>query len=714
MPSISQTVLAGGSIATLAALGAFAAPVHGGDPIPTTRDAYTMADYNREETALNRAQLIGGYEQGSYRDPAWDDDALQILEWYIARTTGDPAAPTLEHIRSFGRPVVGRGCEDPFVQYVVGWAHVLDNNLSGGEKYLRASAEALLKSDHPPSRLGLAASWYARFLEVWDRPDEARRFHEMAADAFVRALLTAPQTYYRQRRLVNDLALQLKDHLPADLALEFIESIKVHEDIDRCTFHTVVGIYHIRAAWDARGPGLGHTVTDEGWAGFARHLEQAREHLTEAYRLDPARPEAATQMITVAMGGYAAEGQDERYWFDRAVAAQMDWASAYSKFTYALRPRWGGSHQAMYAFALECAATERYDTEVPFELINALIRIEDDESFDHRFWRERDVYQHAAQVLAGYSSQPERAPRSTWYKSHLAMFAWACGRYNDARTLAEELGDELDEEVLARIRTTPQRVVSDSIAFSSTIAHLIREGDAALGIDEARTALLAFGEAKANAKNDEALNALLTDRMVTAARYARFLDDDWVKLTFEDGLPGWHVHKGAWHSSETNQIKGGPTREGLLLLSRAPVGPRFELRGIIDTSKLINRNTNNTSILFQYRDDLDRSDWLSFQIFHREKRAWIGYRYWKVQGDYVPLGDRRVSLFEFHLQNWDNQAVLHINGQQVFAGRLRPGEHWIPGHQIGLGGSYASFQGYTRFKNLELRRLTSRPAALSQ
>ena len=68
-------------------------------------------------------------------------------------------------------------------------------------------------------------------------------------------------------------------------------------------------------------------------------------------------------------------------------------------------------------------------------------------------------------------------------------------------------------------------------------------------------------------------------------------------------------------------------------------------------------------------------------------------------------------MFEFHLQNWDNEAVLYLNGEFMFAGRLKPTDYFNPGSAIGLAGSYAGTHGYAVFQDLRLRQLTERPEA---
>src|SRR5439155_8999374 len=140
------------------------------------------------------------------------------------------------------------------------------------------------------------------------------------------------------------------------------------------------GEHEVKLAWEARGGGWANTVTDDGWKQFFDHLGRARDHLVKAHQIHPEFPEAATKMISVAMGGNGRFPENERDWFDKAAAAQIDHAPAYDSYVWSIYPRWGGSHQKMFQFGLECLATGRYDTVVPTELLRIVERIDSDSS----------------------------------------------------------------------------------------------------------------------------------------------------------------------------------------------------------------------------------------------------------------------------------------------------------------------------------------------
>ncbi len=680
-------------------------------PIPTHSSAFTMHDYRKRSIANDEQWYLEGYKQHGHRSDAWDESALAFIQMCIAVFNDVPFAPSMEELQSAGEQVVNAGCNDPLVLYGYGYARDRRNHRRGAEKHLRAAVEGLADSDYPATLLANVASRLARFLEVWNRNDEARTFHQIAANAFVKAAESDPHDPFSQRELVSRLQLQLNDYLPADIADSLADGLQLVGGIDPCTLNTALGLHHIAVGWRARGDGYANTVTEEGWVGFQEHLEQARTYLVKAYELDPSRPEAATAMITVALAGFAAPGETERLWFDRAVAAQMDWPPAYNNLMWSNRPRWGGSHEKMYEFGIECAQTERFDTDVPYQLIEALLDIDNDQKYSRRFWRQNRVGEFAGQVLAQLAAHPSHAHRLNKLRTIRAAMAWTLGSYDQAREAIQDFGDELDAETIFAMRITSRQLLDDTLAFTSEFADEIHSADRLNGLGQLDAANNAYEQIASQIENGTPLQTILRDRIVTTSIQTQFNSGEWVELKFEDGLPGWRKRAGVWHSSTGTSIKGGPNDDGLFLISEFDVGPRFELQGKIDMSKLRREDNANTGIVFQYLEAFDRADWLAFQILNRQKRAWIGYRFWKAKGEYLPLGRRVEQLFEFHLQNWDNEAVLYLNGEFMFAGRLQPTDSFNPGSAIGLAGSYAGTRGYAVFQDLRLRQLTERPEA---
>jgi len=100
--------------------------------------------------------------------------------------------------------------------------------------------------------------------------------------------------------------------------------------------------------WKARGDGWGRDVSDQQWDTYYRHLAKARGHLTLAWKSHPNWPEPAVKLIGETMGVQFHQDRDEAFWFHEAVNARIDLERAYTRYAYALAPRWGGSIEEMY------------------------------------------------------------------------------------------------------------------------------------------------------------------------------------------------------------------------------------------------------------------------------------------------------------------------------------------------------------------------------
>ena len=96
---------------------------------------------------------------------------------------------------------------------------------------------------------------------------------------------------------------------------------------------------HNGMGWDARGQGFAYTVTEEGWKVFAKEQGIARKLLVEAWKLHPELPQAPYEMIGIARA-QPEPGETSRMWFDRTMAAQIDYMSAYSGLMFSMSKIW--------------------------------------------------------------------------------------------------------------------------------------------------------------------------------------------------------------------------------------------------------------------------------------------------------------------------------------------------------------------------------------
>ena len=193
-----------------------------------------------------------------------------------------------------------------------------------------------------------------------------------------------------------------------------------------------------RHGLEKRGTGYADTVTEEGWKGFKENSTKAAEFFTKAWEIDPKLPYAAAAMIEVAMSGD--DKLSSRDWFDRAVAAQMDYKLAYNHYLWSIRPRWGGSHKKMYQFGLECLATKRFDTAVPEKFIQVCLDIDSELGGKGEVWRKTGVFANIKKLMEGLENEPSRRANSNPMLNTFEVTLSTCflialdaGKYDEAK-----------------------------------------------------------------------------------------------------------------------------------------------------------------------------------------------------------------------------------------------------------------------------------------
>jgi hypothetical protein len=172
--------------------------------------------------------------------------------------------------------------------------------------------------------------------------------------------------------------------------------------------HVFEGEYRVMEAWKERGGGYAPTVSEKGWEGFATHSAAARKNFTRAWELRPDLPLAPSRMIYVAMGDSGAE--EMRVWFDRTIAAQVDYPKAWSDMRWGLRPRWHGSLEAMLALGKTAVDTGRFDTDVPRKFLDLVSDLESELKvpFGQHLYGRPDIWPECVRMYEGYIAAPSQ------------------------------------------------------------------------------------------------------------------------------------------------------------------------------------------------------------------------------------------------------------------------------------------------------------------
>lgn len=391
---------------------------------------------------------LDAYRRVGMKSPDWDDAVVKLLKTYASWASHLPS-DGLPAIASQAKALIDKGCKDPMVLLCYGVALDEQGRSRDAEPYLRDAAAGLQQRGYPQIRVFNAATRIARtaLQEGGGKDPEAAKYVDLSIKSYVASLSDGSMQPGEQQLYLDYLEHHWRGAL-AGKEFDVYKALQRTPKPDPYILKVVGGKYHIAGAWKERGTGWASEVKEEGWQGFEGHLRAARKLLTEAWQSHPEFPEAPAEMITV-VGGGSDEGDSEREWFDRVVAAQVDFEDAYNSLLWFLRPRWGGSYEEMYQFGLECLNGGRFDTPAPMYYLIALFNITDDLEGKPTWWQRADTFQHVEELFDGYAKQKDRPAEIAFYDSVHAAAAYRCGHADVARKLLEALGDRVETGVFS-------------------------------------------------------------------------------------------------------------------------------------------------------------------------------------------------------------------------------------------------------------------------
>jgi len=550
--------------------------------IPAGEDAYTRSKFLQEQARLVKRELEDAYLRIGRRNPAWDDQALAYLQAWGRLWAGDRDAPNNVALCASGKALVDAGCDDPAILYLYGVALQDAGKTGEAEPFLRRGMEGFKTIAYSRAVAAYAPLRLAAACEVMggEKAREVKALRKLCVEWLVESLCDG--SYGRdevQHALarVNDVLGQLPLADSELLYGKLREANGVHPYV--CDL--VGGSVHIDKAWEARGSDWASEVSEAGWRGFEDNLKKARSLLTRAWRNYPEFPQAPTEMIRVTMGGEAAPGETERMWFDRAVAAQMDYYDAYEALMRALLPRWGGSHEEMYDFGVECLDTGRFDTDVPRYFVQTLLWITHDYEGDAGVWTTPESQRNLEKLFDGYEAATTDRRRAHW-RSFRAATAWFTQDYDEACAIAEELGDALDTTPFREsFDADPAVALGQIYAFTGARGNEIRKAESRYQRQEIEAAAAAFEQLARSSDLDQRGRRFVEDRAAVARMEADFAKGEWVSLRPSPSLAGWKADVGQWSVESDGALVGrGPGT--VWIHCNADFGERLELRGELE------------------------------------------------------------------------------------------------------------------------------------
>jgi hypothetical protein len=506
-----------------------------------------------------------------------------------------------------------------------------------------------------------------------------------------------------EQRVLHGVVATALAELPLEKSRLVIE--KVDQHLYPWLWHVLSAQHEIRLAWKARGSGWAGQVTEEGWKGFETHMVAAREHLLEAWNMNPEWPEAATSMIKVVMAKHGPPGDTERMWFDRAVASEFDHIEAYEALLWSIMPRWGGSHQQLYNFGRECLETNRFDTQVPSMFVNAFDAIVGDIGSSFDYYKTPGVFEDLQRVANGYLAEPKMEPAYSWYRSFKVAAAVRCERWDEARQFLDAIEGTPDENAFARFQLKSSEVLGEVYARSAEFAEetaAAEELAAAGKFDEAKAK---FEGLASKSEGRQQVTTYFRGKLKAVEFRDQFEEGDWISLPLDEQLTGWRVKAGKWSVDDKGGLLAEPKQDGLRLVYDQRLGKRYELRGKVSLLKRPYSKANVGVYFGQASGTMPHS----MLMFFDEDFAGILIRNEMITRNPVKIDESNG----FRIERWDNSINAYVNDKRVAdAVEIQP-EGPEEDEVLALGGHYWYEGPVLRFEGLEVRKLIQPPEGMA-
>ena len=403
--------------------------------IPSGPEAKTAKDFEKIKLDWSLRHSVESYQKAGKRNPAWDGAAIEFLKGSCLRARNWEDAPSTQTLLQQGKDLLAAGCDDPVVLRWCYWLYPEGQSVEISEPLIRRAIEGLAQGQYAKINSYFAKMNLASCLNAQGKRSEAYALRQQVLDSLVQSIQEGDFRDGEQfiaYRLVDGWPSFLFGEERWPMMADALRDTKTSDPYFEILFR---GETELKEAWDARGGGWAREVTKEGWKGFGEHLGKAHDLFAKAWQLHPEQPEAAAKLIGVTMGGAGSSTETLQLWFNRAVAAQMDYGEAYTSLLWAIRPRWGGSHAEMLQLGEAALATGRFDTYVPLFYLRTLRDV--GEEIPGNQWRTlfRDArcQENLQKLFDGLLKEPCRVSDRPHLLTLRAMTEMWAGQYDQAK-----------------------------------------------------------------------------------------------------------------------------------------------------------------------------------------------------------------------------------------------------------------------------------------
>jgi len=413
--------------------------------------------------------------------------------------------------------------------------------------------------------------------------------------------------------------------------------------------------------------------------------------------MEPRLPEAPAEMITVTMGQGQRQGESLRTWFDRAVEAQFDYRESYNKLRYALLPRWHGSHEEILALGIECFRTGRYDTGVPYQLIESLESIRDDRGGDMSFWDQPEIYEMMRDVMVEYAARTKHRPDwRDWYLCYAAALANRNNHHEESRKFLEQVEGKVREDVYSRLGLLPKTSISESYLYSGPLGKRFTDAIELQKAGKHEQALAALEKLMADLPKDDKSMVAAKYQLAVSQMALTLASGEWLELRPGIDRQPWGSNVGRWTVTEKDELLGMSDASGMITLAGLKMPPRYEFSAQCEIKRFAPNQQPGAGLMLNFTGW--NAPYGGVWVYPRDKKMCTRGR--EDQWHNVDCG----NTFTLMVQVIDDRATVMLDGKQVakFRGVGRPNAQRM---MIGLSGMYETPDAEVVFREVKVRKL---------
>ncbi len=427
--------------------------------LPTDPKNPTWESFEEQFRKYERP-IIDDYEKRSGDRGEARTSAIAFLKLFVELERIGKSREQFSQLRQLGQRAIDQESDDPVVLACHGLTVWGIGDDQEANHILTDAAKRLTRPQYSPelpmkvhnALYRIALKKYKQRITAVLNYDDGNKLRDASFTAMLDAIEHESEDPLRQRWAWFEIQFVFEKLQPDDDEVFYRACLK-SEKIHPWLLHMIAGGYYQSLAWHHRGDGYSNTVTEEGWNKFHEYLPKAGYHFVKAWLTNPEHPHAPARMITISMAG-GDHLWSSVVWFNVAVRTQLDFYSAYDKLLYSLRPRWGGSIDAIINFGGVCLATGRFDTTVPDFLIDCLLMAQDELRGDHTIWHDPRVTKLLKILFSGFNAHEQAQGtkderRRKFIKSYEAAVLVAYGQTRGCVLRRASIVFETNEPVLA-------------------------------------------------------------------------------------------------------------------------------------------------------------------------------------------------------------------------------------------------------------------------